>query len=614
MRLNVGDELYERYRIDSVLGQGGMGVVYRAWDKRLEVPVAVKEMALQAELDPEQNAQLREQFRREARTLARLNHPHLVRVTDFFSVGGAEYLVMDFAEGENLVAWICQSGPLPEDQVLTLAGQLLDALAYCHRNQVYHRDVKPQNVIICPDGRAVLVDFGLVKQTEAGAMHTVTAIRGMGTPEYAPPEQCGYGAAHTDERSDIYSLGATLYHLLTGCAPPTVTQRVADPELLKPIGEVAPHVSERTEAAVTKALKLARKDRWQNAQEMADALGVTGPMVLSGPRPEPPSTWQGHTQKVPPPPIAGAPRSDRRSVWSYLAIAIPVLAVIALAVWLGAGTDLLKRSTATPEPTAALLAGATSTATASSTPTRTVAASATPPPATSTPTPPATHTPTRGASSGVTTGEETTRAPTATLTRTPTWTATLTSTAPPAATPTATATATPTSTAPPAAMPTATATATPVSAATPTETPASRWLAAPTLLAPEQGASFTGWNAQVILQWSSVGSLRENEYYVVRIPYDAAGNTAQFWRKETAFQVPPNFSQNNVGFSDRHYHWTVQVMRCTQNCDKALEDNVPKGGQPVGNVSQQGLFYWHSDISGGAGPGPETPPTSTPPS
>ena len=109
------------------------------------------------------------------------------------------------------------------------------------------------------------------------------------------------------------------------------------------------------------------------------------------------------------------------------------------------------------------------------------------------------------------------------------------------------------------------------------------------------------------MQWSSVGSLYGNEYYVVRIPYDAAGNTAEFWRKETSFQVPPNFSGNDVGFADRHYNWTVQVKRCVENCDsgQVSDDNVKKTGVAVGRRSIEGLFYWYPD---GNGP----PPTKTP--
>jgi len=208
--LNPGTMLQNRYRIVSMLGQGGMGAVYRAWDTRLNIPVALKEMTPQPGLDPNMLTQLRQQFQQEAAVLARLSHPHLVHVTDFFAEWGNTYLVMDFVEGENLADRIMRQGPLSEAQVLAWANQLLDALAYCHSQGVLHRDVKPQNVIIRPNGQAILVDFGLVKLWDPHDPRTKTAMRGMGTPEYAPPEQYDVAAGHTDPRSDVYSLGATI--------------------------------------------------------------------------------------------------------------------------------------------------------------------------------------------------------------------------------------------------------------------------------------------------------------------------------------------------------------------------------------------------------------------
>jgi serine/threonine protein kinase len=167
--------------------------------------------------------------------LARLDHPNLVDVTDFFEERGNAYLVMKLVEGENLAERIAQQGALPESEALTLADQLLEALAHCHNQGVIHRDVKPQNVIIRPDGRVVLVDFGLVKLWDPNDPHTKTAMRGMGTPEYAPPEQYDMGPGHhTDPRADIYGLGATLYHALTGQLPPTVTQRIASRSAFRP--------------------------------------------------------------------------------------------------------------------------------------------------------------------------------------------------------------------------------------------------------------------------------------------------------------------------------------------------------------------------------------------
>jgi tetratricopeptide (TPR) repeat protein len=203
--------------------------------------------------------------------------------------------------------------------------------------------------------------------------------------------------------------------------------------------------------------------------------------------------------------------------------------------------------------------------------------------------------------------------PTLTPTPTPTATPTRTLTPTATATPTPTPIPTPTSTGRPTSTPTSTPTATATATATPTVTPmmtpsataTSRELSVPILLAPEDGASFVGWGARVILSWSSAGPLAQDEYYVVRIPYDSVGGIAEFWRRETALELPSHFSLPNIGFADRHYNWSVQVMRCTGNCDWALDDNTKKQGVAVGAESATGLFYWHPDII-------EAPPTAAP--
>jgi hypothetical protein len=143
----------------------------------------------------------------------------------------------------------------------------------------------------------------------------------------------------------------------------------------------------------------------------------------------------------------------------------------------------------------------------------------------------------------------------------------------------------------------------------PTATPTRRWLAAPTLLAPADNANFVGWNAKVTLQWSAVPGLQDGEYYVVRVPYDSVGGVAEFWRQETSLQLPPNLSRREVGFPDRHYDWTVQVMRCVSNCYKVWDDQAVKRGEPVGDKSAPGRFYWQSDISGSVPLGPTPTPT-----
>jgi len=277
MPIYVGQIVNHRYRIDALLGQGGMGAVYRAWDVNLNIPVALKEMTPDPHAAPYTLAQLRQQFQREAQVVANLDHPNLVRVTDYFPWGGSECMVMNLVEGESLAERIERGGAQPEAQMLEWARQLLDALAYCHARGVIHRDVKPQNVIITLEDKPVLVDFGLVKLWDPQNPHTQTVIRAMGTPEYAPPEQYSVITGHTDPRSDLYSLGATLYHALTGQAPMSATDRMAMPERFVSPRALDSHVSPQTEAAVLRAMELPITKRFGTAQEMAAALALALP-------------------------------------------------------------------------------------------------------------------------------------------------------------------------------------------------------------------------------------------------------------------------------------------------------------------------------------------------
>jgi hypothetical protein len=180
----------------------------------------------------------------------------------------------------------------------------------------------------------------------------------------------------------------------------------------------------------------------------------------------------------------------------------------------------------------------------------------------------------------------------------------------PSPTPTGTPAATPipasTDTSTPA--PTATPTPTPWPTRTRTATPTPRWLSAPGLLVPADGAQYTGWDARVVLSWTAVPGMAPDEYYVVRIPYDASGGVAEFWRQETRLQVPSNFSLPATGFPDRHYDWSVQVKRCTSRCAQVLDDAVRKGSEAVGEESETRRFYWHPDIV----PVPMPTPTKKP--
>ena len=274
MPLNIGQLVRERYQILALLGQGGMGAVYRAFDQRDQRPCAIKEMCPAPDLAPDKLAGLRDQFRREASILATLRHTGLTRVSDYFVEGENEYLVMDFVQGKSVEDILKEReyAPLPEPQVLAWAHELLDTLAYIHSYGVIHRDIKPANIRVKVDGHVVLVDFGLFKLWDPRNPATQMALRGAGTPQFAPPEQMDSSFGHTDARSDIYSLGATLYTLLTGHAPPRVNERMFRNVRVPPLRSFVPGLSPHVDKAILKSLALKPAQRFQSASEMLAAL------------------------------------------------------------------------------------------------------------------------------------------------------------------------------------------------------------------------------------------------------------------------------------------------------------------------------------------------------
>lgn len=272
MTLERGSLLNGRYRIVDILGQGGMGAVYRAVDENIEIEVAVKENLY---LSPEYTRQ----FRREAVILASLDHPSLPRVSDYFLIAGqGQYMIMDYIAGEDLRMRMERMGRLPEQEAVIIGAAICDALAYLHTRQpaIIHRDIKPGNVKITPRGSLALVDFGLAKVMQDQQV-TTTGARAM-TPGFSPPEQ--YGTGRTDPRTDIYSLAATLYAALTGVIPEDGLARATGNADLTPIRTLNPEISRKLASVIECALEVNPDERFQTAEEFKSNLlqAASGPL------------------------------------------------------------------------------------------------------------------------------------------------------------------------------------------------------------------------------------------------------------------------------------------------------------------------------------------------
>lgn len=290
--LQAGEVLRERYHIDRIIGQGGMGCIYLANDLRLEGrQCALKEVEHDMSLPSELFQEARDQFLREATVLARLDQPNLPKVSDFFSIGNRDYLVMDYVPGKDLRTLMLEAHRadsfLPELDVLGWAEQLCDALAYLHGQDppILHRDIKPSNLKLTPSGILKLVDFGLVKVLAPGEV-TITILQGQGTALYTPLEQYGGDSTHTDVRTDIYAFGATLYHLLTNKPPIIARERFLNPDVFIHPRQINLNITSRMERAILWAMGLHPDDRPQNIDEFRKSLFGD---IVSRPRLIPPT-------------------------------------------------------------------------------------------------------------------------------------------------------------------------------------------------------------------------------------------------------------------------------------------------------------------------------------
>jgi serine/threonine protein kinase len=393
------------YRLDSVIGHGGFGITYRAFDSQLAKVVAIKEylpiefavrqgdkVVSRSTRSAEDFAWGRERFLDEARALARFRHPHIVPVLRFLTANGTAYTVMEFEDGRSLGEMLGHSGRrLPPDEVRRLAEGVLLGLGAVHAQGFLHRDIKPSNIIIRRDGVPILIDFGAARQAMGDRTRTLTSVL---TPQYAPIEQ--YTAeGKQGPWSDIYSASAVLHHAITGAPPPEAAGRIGK-DSYRPLAESETGGYDKAFlAAVDSALAFAPEQRPQSVAEWSKLFGLSLPRAHDAPtqRMDPPITGaaprlggvsrETHQPLVPPPPPPpSASRQRSAAPWVLLALAL----VIAVTAWRYQATvrDLvmaLLPSSSSPAPAQA------STPSPTSEPTQTP--TALPPPSTApTPTPP----------------------------------------------------------------------------------------------------------------------------------------------------------------------------------------------------------------------------------
>ena len=271
--LEAGTILSDRYQVEYVLGLGGMGAVYLARDlQQNNFPVAVKEMRVQAG-DQHIQRQAVEQFRQEAQFLSVLDHPNLVKVFDVFTQNGRYYLVMSYVQGKTLRELLkTQTEFFPLKTLLEWTVQLVDVLSYLHAQNppILFRDVKPSNIIVDSENRLRLIDFGIARTLHPDEV-TATFLQGMGSADYCPLEQY-QGVGGTDQRSDIYSLGATLYHLLTLKVPPRAGELASENKKVPSPRMLNPSIEPALEDMVVNMMAVYKQDRYGSMTQVRAAL------------------------------------------------------------------------------------------------------------------------------------------------------------------------------------------------------------------------------------------------------------------------------------------------------------------------------------------------------
>lgn len=367
MSFNVGQNVGP-YRIMEQLGQGGMATVYKAYHAALDRYVALK--ALHPAFNEDPNFEAR--FQREARLVAKLEHPHIVPVYDYAEEDGRPYLVMKYIEGDTLKARLLK-GPLTSEEINNVVDSVGSALAHAHKQGILHRDIKPSNVLIGVDGQMYLADFGLARIAQA-AESTLSSDMIMGTPQYISPEQA-MGEKNLDEGTDIYSFGVMLYEMVVGQVPFNADTpfSIIHDHIYSPLPmprAINPKVPESVQRVLLKVLAKERKDRYPDIDALVKAfkdawieagLPMQGTAITMRPASLKSGTNEVSSKTSPAPGATVAVKGDQtkgRSPWPYIAGGVLLLLCLAFAAFafMGRGRlrGLLDNSTSTIVPLPAI--------------------------------------------------------------------------------------------------------------------------------------------------------------------------------------------------------------------------------------------------------------------
>jgi formylglycine-generating enzyme required for sulfatase activity/tRNA A-37 threonylcarbamoyl transferase component Bud32 len=370
----TGTIIAGRYRVDGTIGRGGMAVVYKAIDTRLETEVAVKVIATE-NLPPKMLERALKRFEREAKALARLNHPNIVKVMDYGEHEGQPYLIMPYLSGGTLKAKLGK--PMPWADVVELILPVAEALRYAHSEHMIHRDVKPSNIILTRGGYPMLTDFGIAKLLDLEDTVDLTGTSAaMGTPEYMAPEQAR--AKSVDQRADIYSLGIVLYEMATGRKPFTANTPIdvlikQATEPLPSPKKFVPDLPDYAEAILLKALTKKPEHRYQTMDEMYTALKGVGQIANLSPVAPKPRPRKEQTATIAEPllhePTISMEQPHARSKLPWLALGGAALGIALLCVLFGwALSGGVANLFPTHTPSATFTPPVTSTSIATSTP------------------------------------------------------------------------------------------------------------------------------------------------------------------------------------------------------------------------------------------------------